>query len=538
MGRLCLAKQSRAARRMTGVEDDQELGSLRLFDFQPDWVGAIVRDEAFPSALQRGSWEGDTAILGKDGAEIPVSQVVLAHCDAEGKPIFLSTIARDVSERKQFESRLSELANQDSLTGLFNRRRFLEEVGLELIRSERSGASGGLLFLDLDGFKFVNDELGHAVGDELLQAVAKVLTSSLRGSDAAARLGGDEFAVLLPAMGEAQVAAVAERLLLDIREIRIPAKDQIVRITASIGASSYPADGLKAEDLLARSDIAMYAAKTERDSVRFYDASTLVVFESGNRRVIEQSVREALENDGLILYAQPIKNLKSESVHWEVLARMKLPDGSIIGPDAFLPVAERSGLIHALDRAVVSKAIDVLAQREAANTPIHLAVNLSAKAFDDPELLPLISERIRATGISPASIMFEITETATITNVLKAQEFLRYLRALGCKFAIDDFGVGLSSYYYLKTLPVDYLKIDGSFIRNLPNDTADQHLVKSMVEMARGLGKETVAEFVGDQATLDLLRELGVDHGQGYFLGKHGPIDDVLAQGGRDSEAA
>ncbi len=265
-------------------------------------------------------------------------------------------------------------------------------------------------------------------------------------------------------------------------------------------------------------------------AIRFYDASTLVVFESGNRRVIEQSVREALENDGLILYAQPIKNLKSESVHWEVLARMKLPDGSIIGPDAFLPVAERSGLIHALDRAVVSKAIDVLAQREAANTPIHLAVNLSAKAFDDPELLPLISERIRATGLSPASIMFEITETATITNVLKAQEFLRYLRALGCKFAIDDFGVGLSSYYYLK--------IDGSFIRNLPNDTADQHLVKSMVEMACGLGKETVAEFVGDQATLDLLRELGVDHGQGYFLGKPGPIDDVLAQGGRDSEAA
>lgn len=517
-----------SARRMMGIGDLANLSGVRTADFYPAWSNKIVLEEAIPAALISGSWEGETALLSAHGAEIPVSQVILAHRNNDGKP-HLSTIARDISERKQWETRLVKLANHDGLTGLFNRRRFIEEVELELTRTRRSGSTGGILFLDLDGFKFVNDELGHRAGDELLIKLAELLRSTLRESDIIARVGGDEFSVLIPDAKEADYLAAAERVLTAVRELRLPVGDQIVRITASIGVASYPGHGLTAEELLSQADIAMYAAKTVQDKVSLLGASSVADFESASLRVMESHVREALENDGLLLYAQPIRNLTSWDTQWEVLARIRLPDGRIVPAASFLDAAERSGLIHILDREIVRRSIEFLATPEARSRQVVLEVNLSGKAFDDEELLPLIRERLKATDVSPGSLIFEITETAAITSIIKAQAFIGELRSIGCRFAIDDFGAGLSS-YYLKTLPADYLKIDGSFIRNLPHDVADQHLVRSMVELARGLGKQTIAEFVGDQETVDLLREYGVDHGQGYFLGEPIPIDQAIGE--------
>ena len=514
-----------AAKQMAGISEGQDLSEVRAADFFSPRAKMVLLDEAMPAAMDSGSWEGESTIIGEHGIVIPVSQVVLAHRAESGDVEFLSTIARDISERKRFETTLVELANHDGLTSLFNRRRFVEELELELARARRVGATVGMLFLDLDRFKSVNDELRHGVGDNLLIRLAYTLRSTLGDTAVTSRFGGDEFAILLRDTSEAEVMSTAGRVLDAVREIRLPAGGQIVRITPSIGVCLYPDDGLSADELLARSDIAMYSAKIMRDNVKRFDEASLADFETAISRATENTLRDALENDDILLYAQPIRNLTTDETQWEVLARIQLPDGRIALLASFLGAAERSELIHLLDREIVRKSIEFLAIQETLGQSIVLEVNLSGKAFEDEHLLPSIREQLATTGVSPASLIFEITETATIKSIFKAQEFIGEVRSIGCRFAIDDFAAGLSSYYYLKTLPVDFLKIDGSFIRNLPHDVADQHLVRSMVELARGLGKKTIAEFVNDQETVDLLREYGVEYGQGFFLGEPRPIE-------------
>jgi diguanylate cyclase (GGDEF)-like protein/PAS domain S-box-containing protein len=435
---------------------------------------------------------------------------------------------RDVSDRKRFEAQLLDLANHDPLTGLFNRRRFNEEVEQQLVAGRRYGMSGALLFLDLDQFKDVNDSRGHRAGDELLVGLANLLRGRLRDSDIVARLGGDEFAVLLPFTEREEAESVANDLLKAIRAETFVVSGSPLTITASIGAACFPEDGSTAGEILSRADLAMYQAKEQgRNRVAVFSWHVDWQAKIESRIGWHRRIREALEHDLFVLHAQPILDLASAKItRYELLLRAVEVDGELVLPGVFLDIAERSGLIQDVDRWVVRKAIRMLGEHRAAGRDITFEVNLSGKAFGDPEMLPMIQRELASAGVEPSRLILEVTETAAIANMDDAQRFVHTLHTLGCRFALDDFGVGFSSFSHLKYLPVDYLKIDGSFIRELSRSSVDQQLVQAIVGVARALGKKTIAEFVNDAETVDLLRAYGVDFAQGFHIGRPAPLPD------------
>ena len=508
-----------------GYSREQLIGTSVL-DLYPDPEERLALVKALS---ERGEVTDYEIRLKRGGGGImAVSLSACLRRDAAGAVVGFEGTIRDISERKRFESQLVHVANHDPLTGLFNRRRFDEEVERHLSEAQRYDLHGVLLFMDLDQFKDVNDSRGHRAGDELLSGLARLLQERLRATDVVARLGGDEFAVLLPHTDAEQAQDVAADLLDAIRSQTFVVGGSPLRITASVGMALFPDHAVVAGELLSRADLAMYRAKDEgRDRSCLYapDGDWQAQIES--RIGWHQRVREALENGRFVLHAQPILDLGDGRIsQYELLLRL-VDGGEFVLPGLFLDTAERSGLIHDIDRWVVQQAIQLIAAHQSAGKELRLEVNLSGKAFADQELLQMIRRELVATKIDPANLVLEVTETAAIANIDQAQKFVRTLKALGCGFALDDFGVGFSSFSHLKHLPVDYLKIDGSFIRDLARNTVDQHLVQAMVAVARGLGKRTIAEFVGDDETLQLLRGYGVDFAQGYFIGRPAPLPDV-----------
>lgn len=433
---------------------------------------------------------------------------------------------RDVSERKQFESQLIDLANHDPLTGLYNRRRFNQEIESQLAMSRRYGLNFSLLFLDIDQFKDVNDSRGHRAGDDLLVELARLLRAGLKDTDIVSRFGGDEFALLLPHTAEDDALTAAQRLLDNVRAHRFVVANAPINVTISIGVASYPVHSVTADELLSCADVAMYEAKEQgRNRVALFSRDLGWKARIESRIAWQQRIRDALERDELVLHAQPILDLRTRTVtQYELLLRALQVDGSLVLPGVFLPIAERSGLIQDIDRWVVKRAIRLIAEAEAAGRDIALEVNLSGKAFGDEMLLTVIRAALEETRIDPSKLILEVTETVAIANITEACQFVETLRSLGCRFALDDFGVGFSSFSHLKHLPVDYLKIDGSFIRDLSHSAVDQHLVRAIVDVARALGKQTIAEFVSDAGTLELLSEYGVDFAQGFFVAQPGEL--------------
>ena len=449
--------------------------------------------------------------------------------------------ATDISERRRYEAQLMRLSNRDGLTGLYNRRRFHEEVEREIAQARRFSVTGALLLLDIDGFKRVNDGLGHRHGDVLLTTVAELLSAAVRDTDVVARLGGDEFAVLLPHTEAEAALAIARDLLAELSARTFLLDGHSVSITASIGVSMFPEHGENADDVVAAAGMAMYLAKETHGDVCLYRPDQGVQHLLTEHQQWEQRIRLALAQDRFILHAQPVQAVDGEIRSYELLIRMQADDGTLIPPASFLSIAERTGLIRAIDRWVIHQAVALIARTQDSATAhaefgraadelrrTAFSVNLSAKALTDPEMPPLIARKLAESGVSPDRLIIEITETSAIADMGQARQFVAELKRLGCRFALDDFGVGFSSFYYLKQLPVDYIKIDGSFIRNLTHDMDDQYLVRAIVEVARGLGKQTVAEFVGDEATVHLLRTFGVDHVQGYFIGRPRPLPNLL----------
>jgi diguanylate cyclase (GGDEF)-like protein/PAS domain S-box-containing protein len=469
-------------------------------------------------------------LLHASGDPIWVDATTSLVRDANGEPLYRIDQLRDVSDRKRHEGELRQLADHDALTGLFNRRRFREELDRELAVAHRYETGGALLALDLDHFKFVNDSLGHAVGDELISRVAAAFRERLRSTDIIARLGGDEFGVILPHTDEQQARAVADDLLAAVRD-ELPAFEQ--RVTVSIGIAHFQnTGGMTGEELLVEADIAMYDAKDAgRDLIATYDAAEHRQTRMQTLLTWTDRIRHALSSDSFVLHAQPILGLKDDArPRYELLLRLIGDDGELIMPGAFLHVGERFGLAQEIDRWVVHRAIDLLADWQRACSNVCLEINLSAHSVGDTRLTELMTERLAATNADPRGLCFELTETAAIVNVDRARDFARWLAELGCEFALDDFGAGFASFYYLKHLHFDYVKIDGEFITDLQSSRADQLVVRSIVQIAKGLGKRTIAEFVGDQETLDLLREEGVDFAQGYFIGRPGPIEGVAVE--------
>lgn len=421
-------------------------------------------------------------------------------------------------DREQAEARLVWLADHDPLTQLFNRRRFHADFERILDQAVRFAHQGAVLFFDLDQFKDVNDISGHQVGDALLQRVAEQLHALTRPCDILARLGGDEFAWLLPEATAEQAVEVAERAQRVIRSIVMQVHSRRHQVSASIGIVLFPQQGRETHQLMANADLAMYQAK-EKGRGRWHTFSLADQSrERADARVLwGQHIAEALTQDRFELRFQPIVAVATGQIaHYEALLRMRDPQGDIIYPDRFVPVAEKTGQIQAIDHWVLSHALGVMNTRPR----LHLSVNLSANAMDDPLLLPDVERLLERFGVEPVRLTFEITETAAINSILRATRLMRGIQRLGCRFALDDFGSGYASYAYLRQLPVDDVKVDGAFIRNLSRSREDRIFVKAITDIAHGMGKRVVAEFVEDGETLGVLEELGVDFAQGYHFGR------------------
>ena len=475
-----------------------------------------------------GDWSGEVPCVTRAGTPVWCRANVSTFEHSEHGTLWV-TVLTDITERKRHEAELERLVNREPLTGLLNRRRFEEELAGQIARAGRYGASAALLALDLDNFKFVNDSLGHAAGDELIVRVADLLGRRLRHSDIVARLGGDEFAVLLPEASAADARRVADALLATLRTEGGAGLPR--RVTASIGiALVEPHTETSAQNVLMAADIAMYDAKEEGgDQVAVYDPRRDRHTSMENRLDWAERIRCALDEDRFVLHAQPILPLdgSDERPRYELLVRLQDTDGTLVAPVGFLAVAERFGLVLDIDCWVVGRAITLLAAQQRAGTDVSLAVNVSARSVVDPRLAAVIERELARSGADPRGLILEITETAAIDNLDHAQRFADRVGALGCELALDDFGVGFASFASLKHLQFDLVKIDGEFIADLAGDRTNQLVVRAVADMARELGKRTVAEFVGDERTVEMLREYGIDYVQGYYIGPPVPLEDV-----------
>lgn len=428
----------------------------------------------------------------------------------------------ELAERKVMEARLQYLVVHDDLTGLSNRRRLEQALDNAINESQTNKHCCALFYIDLDQFKVVNDLEGHVVGDRLLVNIANRLRREIGTNDLLARISSDEYAILIEHIEEKAALEKAQSLRKLVDDFLYRVDDREYHIGASIGVAVIrPDEPITTSEVLARADQACYVAKTHgRNMVHMYSQEDTEMHTLRSAVYWVPLIRDALANHKFKLFFQPVLDLSNNDVtHYEALIRMVGEKGELVTPDNFIPVAEGMGLIHEIDLWVVERAIDVLKNLPQDKSHISLNINLSSYAFQDPELLPLVRDKLASTSVAAERLTFEITETAAVANFAQTREMVRQLRALGCRFALDDFGAGFNSFNYVKQFPVDYLKIDGTFITNLVNDPIDQTLVKSMVEIARTLQKQIIAEFVESKEILDLLRQYGVDYAQGYYIG-------------------
>lgn len=447
------------------------------------------------------------------------------------------TICLDnITERRESQEQLKYLAMHDSLTGLYNRHYFesmLEQLTADSARNNRQHA---LVYLDLDHFKVINDTFGHQKGDEVLREMSHLLSKRIRSTDILCRLGGDEFAILLRDIKANEVYEFARNIQQIISEFTFQLQEQRVSLGSSIGLTLIDGSTNNAEEHLMRADIALYVAKGRgRNLIHQYDPLDNESNELRQSINTSQKIRKAITEDRMVLFFQPIFDVKNNRVsYYEALVRLRETDGRIVGPHTFIPALESAGEMHLLDRWIIKLAIHALHNHPELN---HIAINLSAQAFKDENLVPTILENLKSTGVNPKRITFELTESASLFNLQITQKVIADLHNLGCSFSVDDFGSGFSSFAYLKDLPADYIKLDGSFIQNLHRDQIDQTLVKSMIQVIQALGKKAVAEFVENEAILEILKNMGVDFVQGYHIGHPMPVEQLLPGRVANSEA-
>lgn len=438
--------------------------------------------------------------------------------DSQGNVVGTAHIGEDVTERKIIEERMKYLATHDSLTNIPNRYH-LEEILNKTVAQSSAKNTSALLFIDLDNFKLVNDSLGHEAGDSVLIAVVDILKGNIRKQDVLARLGGDEFAVLLrnTTPKEAQEIAETLRKSIDGNELCLAVYRQCFSLSISIGIVMI--DGaLDCQKLLSSADTALYGAKEKgRNRIVFMESIDNTSLELTKINKTISLIKHAIKEKRFVLHCQPVVCFKSNKiVHHEALIRLKDNEGKLIPPGLFIPIAERFGLMPQIDRWVVETALQYLVKHQ----DLKLFINLSGISMNDKELLIYIKDSISNSNIDPSRIGFEITETATVKDLVRAERWINSLKDIGCEFALDDFGIGFSSFSYLRILPVDYIKIDGSFINNLDKDPSNIALVQAISTVAKELNKKTIAEFVENEDVVKILIDIDVDCGQGYYLGK------------------
>lgn len=510
----------------------EEMVNRHFSEFQaPD---AALRDRKAMGTVLDGQelLQYETVHLDRDGNRLYLSFNARPVFNAQGQVVQITGTGRDITDQRRYQRQLTFQAQHDSLTGLYNRDYFQQELQRVVARLGHSRGESALFYLDLDQFKYVNDTLGHAAGDRLLLECTRMLKAQLREGDLLARFGGDEFTLLVYTVDAQAAMHLAEQLCRSFDEMTFVEGGVTCNVSCSIGVAMISPRTVSADEALAQADLACNAAKARgRNRVTLYNP-----LDRGEEDMAEDMswaarVRTAFEHDRFQLAFQPIVCVASGEVHdYEVLLRMTLESGEVILPGDFLPAAERFGLMHSVDRWTVTRALERLGTLQATGRQLRFAINLSARAFEDKGLLPLIDRALSEHGIDPASVTFEITETAAIANLAAAVDFITRLKALGCQFALDDFGSGFSSFTYLKHLPVDKLKIDGAFVQGMAHASADQAMVQAMNQVAHALGKQTIAEFVENARTLRLLRAYGVDFAQGYYLGR--PSADLSGRPG------
>ena len=463
-----------------------------------------------------------------------ITQLSYPVRDNESRFIGRLWIYEDITRERQTAEQLIYLAERDSLTGLFNRRRLHDELTRLLAIADRHQTRGALIFFDLDEFKYVNDTFGHRAGDTMLIRIAGEVGALVRRNEILSRLGGDEFALLMPDATEKEAEILAERVVRAISQVPFRFEGQNFRLTTSLGIALYPEHAVTAEDLIAHADAAMYQAKESgKNTWRKYRTDLDTSREMVTRLTWNDRIGSAFEQKLLRLHHQGVYHAASgQLAHLEVLVRMvdEQDNNRLIMPGHFIHHAEKSGKILDIDRWVIRESIALLAKSKSIPS---LAVNISGRSFDEPTLPHYIAEQLKLFNVEPRRLLIELTETSAVSDLQDAERFIEALHKTGCTTCLDDFGTGFSSFAYLKHLKADLLKIDGLFIRDLANERDNQVFVKSILDVARGLGKTTVAEFVENAETLEMLKRMGVDMVQGYHLDKpqenHPAITAALA---------
>lgn len=459
--------------------------------------------------------------------KLPVQCTAKHLANEKGKVIGHVFTLTDRTDQRELEKNLEYQRNYDELTGLINHRRFRTELKDALNNATEEGA---VVLFDVDRFKEVNDSFGTEVGDEILASLAELLGRELPESATLARFGGDEFIVLLPEENKSSTEELVASLLEAVRNYRQHTEGTSVQATLSAGFVTFPEQGNTTKELLARADIALTQAKQSgRNQYKAYKSG------HESRKAIQsrvdwvRQIEDAIREDNFVLYAQPILELGTDKVsHYEILIRMSENGKNLVSPGSFLPVAEKFGLSRDIDKWVIRQTLKQLPEEGKRELDHQYAINLSGQSMTDDELLTWLKENRKLREGNFEQLLFEVTETAAVHNIELANNFISTLKERGSKFALDDFGMGFSSFNYLKELSVDYLKIDGSFIQDLPSDSMNQNLVQSIVEVAHRLHKETIAEFVEDEETLRLVKDYGSDHAQGYHIGRPEPLSGLV----------
>jgi diguanylate cyclase (GGDEF)-like protein/PAS domain S-box-containing protein len=494
--------------------------------------------EAVPNPVTHCLKEGrvvslaaNVVLLARDGSTVAIQDSAAPIQDRIGQIVGAVMVFHDVGQERQLHRRLAYLASHDALTGFINRREFEERLSAVLASSKAEpGRAAALLYLDLDQFKVVNDTCGHGAGDLLLRQLADVLSARVPKSGALARLGGDEFAVLLPDCDIATASRTAESLREAIAGFRFAWRDSALQVGVSIGIVPIDAASETVGTLMSAADVACYVAKDlGRNRIHVYEEGDAAERHQEMQWVAR--INRALEEERFELFFQPIVPIGDSEGHWphyELLLRMRDERGEIVAPTAFIPAAERYNLMPGIDRWVLSHTLETLAYKgEPGTKPYTLAINLSGTTLNDARFLDFVLDELTAAAVVPGALCFEITETAAIANLERVIAFMRALKARGCRFSLDDFGTGLSSLTYLKNLPVDFVKIDGQFVRNVLRDGADECVVESIARMARAFKIHAIAERVESRDVMKRLGELGVSFAQGFFIAVPQPVAEL-----------
>jgi diguanylate cyclase (GGDEF)-like protein/PAS domain S-box-containing protein len=523
------------AEQLTGWESREARGLPieKLISLTDETTGDSVQNPVL-RCLREGrvvALAGNVVLAARDGSSVAIQDSAAPIQDRSGQIVGAVMVFHDVSQERQLHRKLAYFASHDALTGFINRREFEERLSTALAAMQAEpGRSGALLYMDLDQFKVVNDTCGHGAGDLLLRQLADVLRQRVPIDGALARLGGDEFAVLLPDCTMVVAGQIAEGLREAIAAFRFAWRDSALQVGVSIGIVPVQASSESVGALMSAADVACYVAKDlGRNRIHVYEEGDAAERHQEMQWVAR--INRALEEERFELFYQPIVPTVTRSdtwPHYELLLRMRDERGELVAPTAFIPAAERYNLMPMLDRWVISHTLETLAFRgEPGTQPYTLAINLSGTTLNDARFLDFVLDELTAAAVPPGALCFEITETAAIANLGQVVAFMKALKARGCRFSLDDFGTGLSSLTYLKNLPVDYVKIDGQFVRNVLRDAADQCVVESIARMARAFHIEAIAERVESRDVMKRLGELGVAYAQGFFIAVPQPVSEL-----------